>query len=70
MPDRYYSTLRYNFVWDDDKNAENYRKHALFVVYCDRENTRSGVDDIRIISARPATKHEIEAYNNNIRGRY
>lgn len=41
----------------------------LFVVYCDRENKRTGETDIRMISARPATKHEIEAYNNNISGR-
>lgn len=43
--------------------------NVLFVVYCDRENKKTGGVDVRIISARPATKHEIEAYNNNISGR-
>ena len=42
----------------------------LAVVYCDRENSITGETDIRIISARLATKLERNAYNNNIIGRY
>lgn len=42
----------------------------LTVVYCDRDNPDTGDADIRIISARRATKAEIDAYNNNIIGRY
>ena len=42
----------------------------LTVVYCDRDNPDTGNVDIRIISARRATKFEEEAYNNNIIGRY
>ncbi|MBR5968802.1 MAG: BrnT family toxin [Lachnospiraceae bacterium] len=42
---------------------------VLFVVYCDRDNKRTGDVDIRMISARRATKYEIEAYNNNVSGR-
>lgn len=108
MPDHYYSTNSFSFVWDSEKNEKNIKKHGidfetaalvfnddlrlefpdpdspaneerydtiglvhnvLFVVYCDRENKRTGTEDIRMISARPANKHEIEAYNNNISGR-
>lgn len=42
----------------------------LAVVYTDRENLKTGNVDIRIISARLATKLEQNAYNNNIIGRY
>ena len=42
---------------------------VLAVVYCDRENQDTGKTDIRIISARLATKLERSAYNNNIIGR-
>ena len=109
MPD---SDLRYGefrFVWDEEKNRKNIRKHGisfpiaarvfdddlrleypdpdhsqeeeryltiglvhdvLTVVYCDRENAFTGDTDIRIISARLATKLERNAYNNSIIGRY
>lgn len=109
MPDRYYAYSELTFVWDEDKNAVNIRKHGisfdiaarvfedelrleypdpehsreeeryrtiglvhdvLTVVYCDRENTSTGNVDIRIISARLATRLERDAYNNNIIGRY
>ena len=43
---------------------------VLTVVYCDRENADTGNIDIRIISARLATKLERNAYNNNIIGRF
>ena len=43
---------------------------VLTVVYCDRENAFTGETDIRIISARLATKLERNAYNNSIIGRY
>lgn len=42
---------------------------VLFVVFCDRKNLMTGGTDIRIISARPANRLEIQAYNNNINGR-
>ena len=109
MPD---SRLKYgelSFVWDEDKNRKNIRKHGisfeiavqvfdddlrleypdvehsqdeeryltiglvhdvLTVVYCDRENLFTGNTDIRIISARLATKLERNAYNNSVIGRY
>ena len=41
----------------------------LTVVYCDRQNKLTGNTDIRIISARPATKMEQMLYNNNLIGR-
>lgn len=40
----------------------------LFVVYVDRQNSEDG-EDIRLISARLATKKEAEAYNNIVSGR-
>lgn len=43
---------------------------VLTVVYCDRPNPQTGEVDIRIISARRATKVEEEAYNNNVLGRF
>lgn len=43
---------------------------VLTVVYCDRENKLTGHTDIRIISARVATKTEQMMYNNNLIGRY
>lgn len=43
---------------------------VLTVVYCDRANVFTGQTDIRIISARLATKLERNAYNNSIIGRY
>ena len=42
----------------------------LTVVYCDRENETTGQADIRIISARVATKTEQMLYNNNLIGRF
>lgn len=42
---------------------------VLFVVYCDRDNLKTGNTDIRLISARLADSYEIAAYNNNIHGR-
>ena len=42
----------------------------LTVVYCDRENMATGHTDIRIISARVATKTEQMLYNNNLIGRF
>ena len=73
-------------VFDDDlrleypdpahsEQEERYRTiglvyDVLTVVYCDRENTATGSTDIRIISARLATKLERNAYNNNVIGRY
>ncbi len=41
----------------------------LTVVYTERYNIWTKTDDIRIISARKATKTEREAYNNNVLGR-
>ena len=43
---------------------------VLTVVYCDRENAATGEMDIRIISARLATKLERNAYNNSVIGRH
>ena len=40
----------------------------LAVIYCERESRVSEIPDIRIISARLATKLEKNAYNNNIIG--
>lgn len=42
----------------------------LTVVYCDRENKKTGNVDIRIISARIASKTEQLMYNNNLIGRF
>jgi len=109
MPDEYLKYGELRFVWDEDKNRKNIRKHGisfkiaaqvfdddlrleypdpehsqdeeryltiglvhdvLTVVYCDRENVLTGETDIRIISARLATKLERNAYNNSIIGRY
>lgn len=42
----------------------------LTVVYCDRINEATGNPDIRLISARLATKTEQMIYNNNLLGRY
>lgn len=109
MPDSYLKYGELSFVWDEDKNRTNIRKHGisfdiaamvfddelrleypdpehsqdeeryltiglvhdvLTVVYCDRENKYTGDMDIRIISARLATKLERNAYNNSVIGRY
>lgn len=109
MPDTYFMHRDMTFVWNEDKNAINMRKHrisfyvaaavfddlqrlefpdvshsdeedryitiglvhdVLTVVYCDRPNPQTGNVDIRIISARRATKAEEEAYNNNVLGRF
>ena len=43
---------------------------VLTVVYCDREHAATGEVDIRIISARLATKLERNAYNNSVIGRH
>ncbi|MDY6305909.1 MAG: BrnT family toxin [Oribacterium sp.] len=107
MPDRYYTYGSYSFIWDEDKNKLNIKKHKIdfetaslvfsddlriefedakhsedeprydtigmvmdvfFVVYCDRGSE----DDsrIRIISARYATKEEINLYNDLREGRF
>ncbi len=29
MPDTFYSTDHFNFVWDENKNAKNIRKHGI-----------------------------------------
>lgn len=42
----------------------------LAVVYCERDNDATGNVDIRIISARLATRLERNAYNNSIIGRH
>ena len=60
---------------DHSEEATRYRTiglvyDVLTVVYCDRENSITGETDIRIISARLATRLERNAYNNNIIGRY
>ncbi|MBR1560653.1 MAG: BrnT family toxin [Clostridia bacterium] len=109
MPDRYLLYGELSFVWDENKNTLNIKKHGipfdvaakvfdddlrleypdpehsqdeeryitiglvhdvLTVVYCDRENVFTGQTDIRIISARLATKVERNAYNNSIIGRH
>lgn len=109
MPDRFYTINGQTFVWDEDKNQKNIKKHGidfetaalvfnddlriefpdeehsdeeqryntiglvnkiLFVVYCDRENFKTGDTDTRIISARPADRLEQMAYNNNVSGRF
>ena len=109
MPDSYLRYGELSFVWDEDKNRKNIRKHGISfdiaamvfdddlrleypdsehsqdeeryltiglvydvitVVYCDRENQLTRDTDIRIISARLATKLERNAYNNSIIGRY
>ncbi len=109
LPNTYYSLEPFSFVWDENKNQANIKKHGidfktaamvfnddlrvefldpehsedekryvtiglvhdvLTVVYCDRENASTGNIDIRIISARLATRLERNAYNNNIIGRY
>lgn len=109
MPDIFFYSNRFSFVWDADKEEINYRKHGitfetaarvfddelrlelfdvrhsgeeeryitiglvhkiLTVVYCDRENERTGNTDIRIISARVASRTEQMLYNNNLIGRF
>lgn len=109
MSDTFFALDEYTFVWDEEKEAKNIKKHGiafrtaarvfeddlriefldpehsddeeryrtiglvrdvLTVVYCDRENVYTSNVDIRIISARLATKLERNAYNNNIIGRY
>ena len=109
MPDSYLKYGELRFVWDEDKNRKNIKKHGisfeiasrvfdddlrleypdpehsqeeeryltiglvhdvLTVVYCDRENAATGEMDIRIISARLATKLERNAYNNSVIGRH
>ena len=42
---------------------------VLFVVYTERFEQNTNGSLIRLISARPATKIEIDAYNNNVFGR-
>ena len=107
MPDQYYEYGDITFVWDEEKNKTNIRKHGisfetaalvfnddmrlefednthgdevryntiglvhevLFVVYVDRQDRDDG-EDIRLISARLATKVEIQMYNNIIFGRF
>ncbi len=109
LPDTFFALDEFSFVWDEDKDASNIKKHGiafrtaarvfeddlrieypdpdhsadeeryrtiglvhdvLTVVYCDRDNVDTGNTDIRIISARLATRLERNAYNNNILGRY
>lgn len=106
MADNYYKIFETTFIWDEDKNQQNIRKHKidfrtaalvfnddfrlefpdeahnsdeqrynaiglvhdiLFVVFCERERSGTENVDIRIISARYATKTEINAYNNAFR---
>lgn len=43
---------------------------VITVVYCDRENESTGNVDIRIISARVASRTEQTLYNNNLIGRF
>ncbi|MBR0408746.1 MAG: BrnT family toxin [Clostridia bacterium] len=43
--------------------------NILTVVYCDRLNETTGNVDIRMISARVATRMEQVMYNNNLIGR-
>ena len=108
MPNEYFSFDDYNFVWDEDKNQHNIRKHGvsfrtaakifredlrievvdqkhsdeelrydtiglvdrvLFVVYSERIR-KENESEIRIISARPATKQEAQLYNDLRQGRY
>ena len=109
MPDTFFSQNEYTFVWDEDKEAINIKKHGITfkaaarvfedelriefedpahsqdeeryitiglvhkiitVVYCDRENESTGNVDIRIISARVASRTEQTLYNNNLIGRF
>ena len=44
-----------SFEWDETKNRQNIKKHGISF----REAT-----SIRIISARKATKREVDAYDN------
>ena len=108
MADAYYTRYGIDFVWDDNKNQANIKKHGvsfqtaaqvfedefrieflddlhsvqemryitiglvhdvLTVVYCEHENAETSTEELRIISARRATKIEIDAYNNNLLGR-
>lgn len=68
--------LRIEFLDPDHSDEEErYRTiglvyDVLTVVYCDRANALTGNTDIRIISARIATRLEKNAYNNNIIGRF
>ncbi len=60
---------------DHSEDEDRYRTiglvhDVLAVVYCDRLNRNTGNTDIRIISARLATRLERNAYNNNVIGRY
>lgn len=65
--------LRIEFQ-DDYEGEERYDTiglvdDILFVVYCDRIDFKTGGAAVRIISARYATKFEIDLYNNNVLGR-
>lgn len=44
-------------------------QEVLFVVYVDRQDRGDG-EDIRLISARLATKAEVQMYNNIVSGRF
>ena len=64
LPDVKHST-------DEDRYITIALVHKIItVVYCDRENIETGHTDIRIISARVATKTEQMLYNNNLIGRF
>ncbi|MBO6299175.1 MAG: BrnT family toxin [Lachnospiraceae bacterium] len=61
--------------FEDDRHGDEIRYNTiglvqdiLFVVYVDRQNNEDG-EDIRLISARRATKKEADAYNNIVYGR-
>ena len=44
-------------------------QEVLFVVYVDRQD-RGDSEDIRLISARLATKAEVQMYNDIVTGRF
>ncbi len=62
--------------FEDDTHGDEIRyntiglvQEVLFVVYVDRQNKEEN-EDIRLISARMATKTEIQMYNNIVSGRF
>ena len=75
---RVYSMMICALEYPDPEHSQDEERYltiglvhdVLTVVYCDRANAFTGDTDIRIISARLATKLERNAYNNSIIGRY
>ena len=68
--------MRLEFEDEQHSTKDEHRFHTiglvydiLTVVYTERYNQWTKNDDIRIISARLATRIERDAYNNNILGR-